>query len=76
MCDRQIQRTEDGRTYKVELIGKDPEEGLTVQSQHDGEVGAQRAPHKHMVDYCPEARVQRDLHHTQRHVKKTAEVHG
>ncbi|TNN75743.1 hypothetical protein EYF80_014106 [Liparis tanakae] len=26
-----------GPTYKVELIGKDPEEGLTLQSEHDGE---------------------------------------
>lgn len=56
-----------GPTYKVELIGKDPEEGLTVQGEHDGEVGAQRAPHKHMVDNCPEACVKSDLHnHTQR----------
>lgn len=46
----------------MELIGKDPEEGLTVQGEHDGEVGAQRAPHKHMVDDCPEACVKSDLH--------------
>lgn len=56
-----------GLTYKAELIGKDPEEGLTVQSEHDCEVGAQRAPHKHMVDNCPEACVKGNLYnHTHR----------
>lgn len=60
-CDRQINRKR-GPTYKVELIWKDPEEGLTVQSKHDGEVRAQRAPDKHMVENCPEACVESDLH--------------
>lgn len=50
-------------TYKAELIGKDPEEGLTVQSKHDGEVEAQRAPHKHVVENRPEACVKSDLYH-------------
>lgn len=48
-------------TCKAELIREDFEEGLTVQSEHDGEVGAQRAPDEHMVDDGPEARVQGDL---------------
>lgn len=49
-------------TYKVELIWKDPKETLTVQRKHDGEVRAQRAPDKHVVENCPEAGVERDLH--------------
>lgn len=48
-------------TYKVELIGKISEEGLAVQRKHDCEKGAQRAPHKHMVEDSPESRVQSDL---------------
>lgn len=48
-------------TYKVELIGKDLEETLTVQGEHDGEIGSQRAPHKHMVDNRPESCVKSDL---------------
>lgn len=69
VCVSDINKDNREPTYKVELIGKDPEEGLTVQSEHDGEVGAQRAPHKHMVDNCPEACVKSDLHnytHTQK----------
>lgn len=61
MCYGQINRKREP-TYKVELIWKDPEEGLTVQSKHDGEVGAHRAPDKHMVENCPEACVESDLH--------------
>lgn len=77
VCVGQTNEEDRGLTYEVELIGKDPEEGLTVQSEHDGEVGAQRAPHKHMVDNCPEACVKSDLHnHTQTHMQKTAEVHS
>lgn len=59
----------------MELTGKDPEEGLTVQGKHDGEVGAQRAPHKHMVDDCPEACVKSNLH-TETHAETTAQVHS
>lgn len=55
------EKWEQGRTYKVELIRKDPEEGLTVQSKHDDEIGAQRAPHKHMVEHCPEAGIENNL---------------
>lgn len=67
----QINKETRGLTYKVELIGKDPEESLTVQSEHDGEVAGHRAPHKHVVDYCPEACVKSDLHvHTHRHTCK------
>lgn len=53
----------------MELIGKDPEERLTVQGEHDGEVGAQRAPHTHMVDDRPEACVESDLR-TEAHAEK------
>ena len=57
----------------MELIGKDPEEGLTVQSDHDGEEAAQRAPHKHVVDNSPEACVESDLrNHTQTDTHKHA----
>lgn len=76
VCDRQIKENR-GPTYKVELVGKDPEQGLTVQSEHDGEVGPQRAPHKHMVDKRPEACVKSDLkNHTETRVQKTAEAHS
>lgn len=55
-------------TCKAELIRKDGEEGLTVQGEHDGEVGAQRAPHVHMVEDSPETRVKGDLRtHTHTH---------
>lgn len=71
MYEWQANKETRGQTYKVELIGEDPEESLTVQSEHDGEVGAHRAPHKHMVDKCPEACVKSDLHiRTHRHIQK------
>ena len=55
----------------MELIREDPKESLTVQSEHDGEVGAHRAPHKHVVDKCPEACVKSDLH-SHRHMQKNS----
>lgn len=48
-------------TYKVQLTGEAPEQALTLQNKHDAEVGAQRAPHTHMVNDCPEASVQGNL---------------
>lgn len=45
----------------MELVGKDPEEGLAVQRKHDGEIRTQRAPHKHVVNNCPEACIESDL---------------
>lgn len=77
ICVWQRNKENRGPTYEVELIGKDPEEGLTVQSEHDGEVGAQRAPHKHMVDNCPEACVKSDLHNrAQTHMQNTPGMHS
>lgn len=77
VCVSDINKDNREPTYKVELIGKDPEEGLTVQSKHDGEVGAQRAPHKHMVDNCPEACVKSDLHsHTHTETQQSCTVNN
>lgn len=77
MLVRDKEKKEDrSPTYKVELVGKDCEEGLTVQSKHDGEIGAQRAPHKHMVDDGPEACVESNLHnHTQTNTQNTRGAH-
>lgn len=50
-------------TQEVELLGEDAEEEAAVHGEEDGEVGAQRAPHKEVIDGRPVARVQCNLCH-------------
>lgn len=62
-----LNRIEQWLTSKAELVGKDAEEDVAVHGEQNGEVGTQRAPHKKMVNGCPVASVQGNLHtYTQR----------